>query len=264
MNKYLQIIKNTIAEYLAYRLNFVLWRFRMVVRLLVVYFLWQAIFSDTTQAFGYAKSQIITYIIFSQIVSTLVIATRTQDVGSEIQEGNLTNFLLRPISYFSFLLSRDAADKLLNIGFAIIEVFVFILLMHPAMFWQTNLPVIALSVTAALISMAVYFCISLILSFTGFWTQESWAPRFLFFIISDFFSGGLFPLDILPKPVYQALSFLPFPYILFFPLKIYLGQLQTKDIIFGFVVSILWVGILIYLVKYIWQKGLRLYTAEGR
>ena len=122
MQKYIQVVKNTFAEYTAYRLNFLLWRVRMVVRLIVIYTLWQAFFSSQKVIFGYSESQILTYILISEIVANFVYSTRTQDLGSEIQQGNLTNYLLRPLNYFGFLLSRDILDKSLNVFFSIIEV----------------------------------------------------------------------------------------------------------------------------------------------
>lgn len=264
MSIYTQVIKNTVGEYMIYRLNFTLWRVRMVVRLLVLYFLWQAIFAQQNELFGYQKAQILTYIVGSQIASTIVLATRTQEVGGEIQQGNLTNFLLRPINYFAYLSSRDLADKLLNITFAIVEVILLVILFRPDLFWQKN-PAILLATFAALgLGIGLFFCISTLLGFLGFWTQESWAPRFLFIVVNEFLSGGLFPLDILPSGIYQVLSLLPFTYLLFFPLKVYLGQLSPVEVITGFTVGIIWLGILFVSLQKVWQAGLRLYTAEGR
>ncbi len=264
MPKYIQVIKNTIAEYMTYRLNFILWRVRMAIRLLVVYFLWQGVLSSRGQIFGYNQSGILTYILASQVVASFITSTKTQDVGGEIQQGDLTNFLLRPMNYFGFLISRDAADKLLNVGFSIVEISIIIFFLRPPLVIQKDPYLLILFLLSVGIGIGLFFCISLLLSLLSFWTQEGWGPRFLFMIINEFLSGGLFPLDILPAILFKLFTILPFSYLLFFPLKVYLGQLTASQIWQGFTIATIWLVILILLVQLVWQKGLRLYTAEGR
>ena len=96
MKKYYLIILSTINEYLAYTLNFVMWRVRVILRLLVVYFLWSAIFFGNKTVFGYQQNEILTYILLIPLISSLIIGSKS-DIGSEIHQGNLANYLLRQI-----------------------------------------------------------------------------------------------------------------------------------------------------------------------
>src|SRR3989338_842145 len=138
MSKYVQVISNAIAENMTYRLNFVLWRVRRIVNLLLVYFLWHAIFAGRDTLFGYSQSQMLTYILISNIVSSFVFATRTMDIGDEINSGDLSNYLLKPINYFTYWWAKDVADKGMNIFFSIIEVLLMTVLLKPDLFIQTN------------------------------------------------------------------------------------------------------------------------------
>ncbi len=271
MKKYLQIIKGTWAEYMMYRLNFVMWRVRMVMQILVVYFLWWAIFSQRQampagrqEFFGYSQSMILTYILLSSLVRTLVLGTTTMDIGSVINQGNLSNFLLRPLHFFHYYIARDIGDKLLNFAFAVVEVTILYFLLRPPIFIQTNGITLLLFLAAIIMGTILYFFFSLIFGFLGFWTPDVWAPRFLSFVIMEFFAGGLFPLDILPKPIFFISQLLPFSYFLYFPLKVYLGQLTMMTILEGFVIGIAWVAGLTMFASLLWQKGLKVYTAEGR
>lgn len=264
MKKYWLIIRNTWDEYLVYRLNFVLWRVRVVIRFLITYFLWSSIYSGDQQFFGYTRTTMLTYVMLVYIVSNFVFATRTQDVGSEINEGKLTNYLLKPVSYFGGLISRDVSDKLMNFGFTLVESVLLFLILQPPLFLQTNIFFLLFSIFAFLGSVGIYFCVSLLLSFIGFWTSEVWATRFIFIILLDFLAGNFFPIDILPSPIFHILKFTPFPYMFYFPVKIYLGQLSIVEMFQGFIVLILWTTLLIKLVSFVWQKGLKIYSAEGR
>lgn len=264
MNQLLIIIKNTWDEYLQYRLNFILWRFRVILQLIVVYFLWWAIFSVKQEIFGYNQLTILTYILATSIVSGLVYSTKTQEIGADINQGNLSNLLLKPINPFFYWFSRDLGDKFLNIAFSIMEIFILIILLRPPLIFQTNIITWGLTIIALLISTSLYFFISLIISFFGFWTPDVWGPRFLFFVVIQFVAGGLFPLDILPKTIFHLLEFSPFAYLLFFPIKIYLGQLTFFLIIKGFFIALVWLGILAYLSRKIYFRGLLTYGAYGR
>ncbi|MBI2029674.1 ABC-2 family transporter protein [Candidatus Gottesmanbacteria bacterium] len=264
MRKYLLVAKNTWDEYMQYRLNFVMWRVRNVLRLIIVYFLWYAIFNQRGELFGYNESQILTYILLSSIVASIVFSTKTQDIGEEINSGNLSNLLIKPISVFKYWMARDLGDKLLNIAFSIVEVFVLIIFFKPPLFFQTNPIFIFLFILGIGFSLAIYFLISILIGFFGFWTPDVWGPRFLFYIFLEFFAGSLFPLDILPKPVFSTLQLLPFNYLLYFPVKIYLGQLSILSIFEGFFVGLVWIIVLYLFTNKVWFKGLKSYGAYGR
>ncbi len=257
-------MKGTWEEYMAYRLNFILWRVRMVMQLLVTYFLWWAIFSQHQTLFGYSQSMILTYVMLSSIVRTVVLSTTTMEIGELINQGNLSNYLIRPVRFIRYYIARDAADKIINFGFSIVEVTALFLIFRPQIFIQTNPAILGLTIAAAILGMVLYFYFSLIFSFFGFWTPDIWAPRFLSFVIMEFFAGGLFPLDILPKPLFLVSQSLPFFYFIYFPLKVYLGQLNVQSLITGFTVGFAWIFGLAFLTQFLWKKGLRVYTAEGK
>ncbi len=257
-------MKGTWAQYMMYRLNFVMWRVRMVMQLLITYFLWWAIFSTKDEFFGYTQTMILTYILLTSIVRTIVLGTTTMEIGDLINQGNLSNFLVKPIGFFAYYGARDVADKALNLFFAVGEFFMLFLILRPPVFVQTNPHLLALTLLAVGIGMVLYFFFSLALGFLGFWTPDVWGPRFISFVVMEFFAGSLFPLDILPAPLFAVSKMLPFSYFIYFPLKIYTGQLPSPAIWDGMGISLLWVFGLFSLATLLWKKGLRVYTAEGK
>lgn len=247
-----------------YRLNFALWRLRVVLQLLTMYFLWQAIIPQGSQFGVYDRSLMLTYILGGGLLSSIVISSRSYEVGDDINQGNLTNFLIRPINYFLYWFSKDVGDKAMNITFAIFELTFLYLVLKPPFFLQTDPTLLLLTVVAAIIATILYFFLNFLIGLVGFWSPEVWAPRFIFIILITFFAGGLFPLDILPKAVFTLFQFLPFTYLIFFPLKIYLGQLSPHEIQSGILIALIWTLTSYLIVKLVWNKGLKLYTAHGR
>jgi ABC-2 type transport system permease protein len=76
--------------------------------------------------------------------------------------------------------------------------------------------------------------------------------------------GQMFPLDLMPKPVFQIAQFLPFYYQMYFPGAILTGRLSDPAIIAqNFGIQIFWVLALLALNQFLWVRGLRRHTAVG-
>lgn len=264
LSKYLIVMKNTWDEITTYRFNFVVWRFRTILNLLVIYFLWSSVMPEHGNLFGYTKEMIITYILGTQVVSSFVFSTRTHEIADNINSGDLSVFLIRPWGYFKYWFFRDFGDKAMNVLFSAFEISLILLFLKPDIFIQTNPFFLFLTLSAIALGVVLHFFISCLLSMTGFWSPEAWAPRFIFYILRDLFSGGIFPLNILPGPVFAVVQLLPFSFLMYFPIKIYLGQIPINEIFQGFFITIAWTLLFWGLLNFIWNKGLRSYTAVGR
>lgn len=263
MKKYWVTAKNTWTEMLNYRINFMVWRVRNVIQLLTMYFLWLAVLPQNTQIGNYSQSLMLTYILGTSFISSVVLSSRTQEIGENINKGDLSIFLIRPINYFIFWFFRDIGDKSMNVIFSISELFLIFIILRPPFFIQTNLFFLSLFFSSIILAVFLHFFISSILGVIGFWTQEIWAPRFIFYVLISFFAGWLFPLDLLPKHIFSFFELLPFTYLLYFPLKIYLGQMAVFEIIKGLIISLIWIIILYKILLTTWIRGLKAYSAYG-
>ncbi len=264
MNKYWIVIKNTWNEVLTYRASFIAWRARNVIQFLALYFLWFSITPAHGEIFGYNQIEILTYILGASLVGAIVFSTRTGDIGGMIINGDLSIFLLRPFSFFKYFFSKDLGDKAMNIAFSSTELLLLYLILRPEIFIQTNLAFLILFILSLVLAIILHFFISCILGIIGFWGTEVWAPRFIFYVLLGYLSGGAFPLDIVGQNLYNFLKILPFFYLLFFPIKIFLGQFAPGEILLGFAIGIIWIFILGFLLKFAWRRGLRVYGAYGR
>src|SRR3990167_3567455 len=140
MKKYLQVFKISFEQEFAYRLNFIMWRVRNVLQIFLVFFLWTTIFADQSkEIFGYNRDKILTYVFGIMIMKALVLSARVIDVSGEISRGDLTNYLLRPVNYFKYWMTRDISSKALNLGFAVFEFFLLYLVLKPSLFFQTDI-----------------------------------------------------------------------------------------------------------------------------
>lgn len=265
MSKYLIIFNVSWQNEFVYRLNFILWRFRVVLYFLLVYFLWTGVFSSHTNVFGYSRPDILTYIFVTLFVGTLVRSQLSLEIGAEIANGNITNYFIRPVGYLKYWFTRDIANKLLNTLFSIFEIGLLFVILKPEIKLPSD-PLFLLLFSIVLISAVVInFFIGVLVRSIAFWSPDNtWAATFFFMVIADVLSGVIFPLDIAPGWVYTALQFTPFPYMSYFPTVIFIEKfdlLTTLRIVFQ---SLIWTVIAASFTLWVWRKGLKAYAAEGK
>lgn len=264
MRKYWLIFWLTIKEYFVYRLNFLIWRFRVVLNFLITFFLWRAVFENQSRFGVYNKTQFISYIFFSNLIANFVLGTRTVDVAGEIINGEIVNKLLKPISFFKYYFTRDLADKLLNFVFVVFELWLIKIIFKPSLTLPSfNLINFVLFLIFFIIGTLISFYLSLIISFIGFWSHEVWGPRFIFMIVVFMISGIYFPLDLLPKSIFNLFLKTPFPYLFYLPTQVFFGRnhLLSPTVIFF---ALFWLFLTSFFCFYLWRLGNRSYYFFGR
>src|SRR3972149_8311949 len=172
MNKYLQVFKISFQQEFAYPLNFIMWRVRNVLQIFVDFFLWDTVFSFREgELFGYDRDKILTYVFGLIFIKAFVLSARAQDVAGEIARGDIINYLLKPVSYFKYWLTRDISSKALNLIFAVFEFGILYLILKPPFYFQTNPFQILLSVVAICIAIYTFYLILFIVNVIPFWAK---------------------------------------------------------------------------------------------
>lgn len=265
MKKYWVSLKTGLKEDVVYPASVLAWRVRVVLRVLVIYILWDSLLLGTAGFAGYSRSQLLTYILLTILVQTLVLSSRTINVGTMISSGDLSNFLLKPVSFFRYFFALDLGNKGMNLAFSVLEFSLFFYFFRPPLVLTLRPFELASAFAVAILALFLYFYVNLALGFVTFFSPENtWAPRFLFFMVLEFLAGALFPLDILPRGLYRILMLTPFPYFLYFPTAALLGRFRWVELIFYGLCGLLWFIIFRKLAEVLWRRGLSAYEAWGR
>lgn len=238
-----------------------------MIQIFVAFFLWDKIFENPERiVFGYDRSKILTYVFAIIIIRALVLSARAADVAGDVAQGELSNYLIKPMNYFKYWFTRDMSSKILNISFAFFEFIILYLILRPPLFFQQNILIILAFLVSIVIAIMIYFYMLFIVSSVPFWAPElGWGSHFLVTIILiEFLSGALFPIDILPAGIGQVVMSLPFPYLIYFPVQVYLGNITGVLLVKGLLISSIWLVILGISMKYVWSKGLKVYEGVGR
>lgn len=266
MSKYLSVFILTLKEYFAYRVSFLTWRLRVFIGFLTPFFLWLTVTKQIKNFAGYDEKSIISYFFFSHLLSYFILGTRTVDIANQIQNGEIINLLLKPMSFFRYYFFRDLADKILNLLLSFFEISLFFKIFSIP-FPSTNFQFLPFFVIFLTFGLFLSFYLNILISFLGFWSAEVWAPRFIFFILISILSGNFFPLDVLPNNLFYLILVTPFPYLFFIPVKM---TTEPKTLInkvnfeFIFFTAIFWLIIIFFTTRLLWHKGLKSFSFWGR
>jgi ABC-2 type transport system permease protein len=264
MLKYLIAANNMIQNYLAYRVNFIFWRLQMFISFVIFYYLWYSVSLGQTQVGDYRLPQLYSYFAIGYIIRALVYATRTADRGGEIQNGDLSNRLLKPMGVIKYYFSLDLVDKIFNLSLMFLEFGLILLFFHPQLVVPTPSDLFYFLIVLVL-AVGLFFCYSLIISLLTFWSDQAWSSRFLLGVVFvNLFSGQFVPLNLLPRWLQTILDYTPFPYTYYYPIRIYLGLSTPPQIFRIILITILNLLFYYFLAQLLWQQGIKKYQSYGR
>lgn len=263
MTKYIQLMKLSWQNGFVYRVSLLMWRFRQLLSSIMALTIWTVIYDAQPQVLGYDQNQMITYIFLSAFLQSFILATALNSLSGRVYSGEISSLLLKPVSLFGYLAMEDLADKLRNVAFIIIESGLLFALFMPTIPVPTLLNLV-LFFLMALLGAVMNFIINVLFGAIGFWSPDTWGPKFMFFILIEFTAGKLFPLDILPNVVEKLVYLTPFPYFSFVQTQVFLGRVSGFEIINHFGILSAWIAGLYLITSWIWKKGLRDYAASGQ
>jgi ABC-2 type transport system permease protein len=266
VKKYLHVANVGLQNTLVYRVNFFFRAAFGLVPLMATIFIWRAVFEGNSSGSvaGYTLAEMTSYYLIVTLVNTLTAVTEDDwQIAADIKDGNISQFLLKPIDYLTYRLVLFASGRLIYTVVAIVPVAIFIFFQRdffvgPASGTHLGVFMISLVLTALL-----QFLISYTLALLAFWVLEVSTFIFIAFAIEYAASGQLYPLDILPSLVTKLMFYTPFPYLMFFPVNVYLGKTNGSELWAGLVMQAFWVVMAYLLARWVWSRGIKHYSAVG-
>jgi len=263
VGKYLYVFQINMQSVLQRRASLLMDRVGGIATTVALYFFWSSIFSGSQSILGYSPARMLSYVLMTNFLRAVVFTDRGWEVIRDISSGRISNYLLRPIRYAAYCFSMDAAQKTVGAAAAALEIGVLILCFKTPWYVPRQASTWLLFGLAAGMSSLIFFLLEFAVASIAFWTFESGGPLFCFDLTVQFAAGAFFPLDVLPKTFQNILQATPFPYIVFFPLNVYLERLPAGALLRQFSLQAAWLCVIGWIVSRVWRRGLRAYAAEG-
>jgi ABC-2 type transport system permease protein len=254
------------TERLVYRVNFFLEILSGLFSSVILVFLWLAIYrSSATDAIGgYQLDEMVTYILGGGVINTFILTTaENPETSQSIQDGTLSSLLIAPINPYAVWLVRDLGTKLFLFIVGLVGYVAVLLFFRAHMVFLTSpahLGCLGLSlVLAALLQFLVFEALSLL----AFWVENTYGLRFTMRVIMEVGGGAIIPLSFFPRILQDIFLLLPFPFLIYLPMQIYLGKIPLSEIPFEFLKEMAWIAALGLVNMVLWKRGLRQYVSMG-
>jgi len=265
MRKYWHVINIGIQNTLVYRVNFLFRAVFGLIPLVATISLWRAIYDGKgADVAGYSIAQMISYYLVVTIVDSLTAVNEDDwQIATDIKDGNISQFLLKPIDYLAYRLCLFGAGRLIYTAVAFLPVTLFILYQRKYFVLPADGATMGWFVLSLVMTGLLQFFLSYTMALLAFWVLEVSTFIFIVFAFEYIAGGHLFPLDILPPALLKVLYCTPFPYQLFFPVHIYLGRVTGAALYQGLAVQAAWVIAAYLLARLVWSRGIKKYSAVG-
>jgi ABC-2 type transport system permease protein len=265
VKKYLHVINVGLQNNLQYRFNYLTRTLFSFIPLFAMLSLWRTIYAHRTGgAMGFSEAEMMFYYLLVAVVDVLTAVNEDDwQIAADIREGNISQFLLKPVDYLWYRLCLFFSGRIAFIAVAAIPLAMFIFyfrryVLPPADFTALLVFPLSLALTALL-----QFFISYAMAMLAFWLLEISTLIFILFAFEYLASGHLFPLDILPPVLKEILFLTPFPYQMYFPISIYLGKAAGAELWRGLLIQFLWVVATYFFARFMWRRGIKKYSAFG-
>lgn len=264
ISKYSRVMRMSWQTTVTYRLNLVLSMFYGLLPLLAIYYLWLNVYEEQSSVGDYALPQMISYYVLAFFVYQIVSPFGLEwEIASDIREGYLSRFLVHPIDYLNYQLWTVVAEKALTTVIRLPFIVLVVLLLREYIVPPGTPGMGVAFALSVLLSLLLYFLIAYCVSLSTFWWEDVAGLFYVQNAFIGFFSGLTIPLNLLPASVFSFSTFLPFYYITFFPIQMYLGKVTWGEAAYGLLLQAGWIIVLYACARALWKYGLRRYMAAG-
>lgn len=263
MRKYWQLFQISVGNTFAYRGPIVIWLLGNVITTLTFVTVW---FSASTNGpiAGFSRNELVAYYIFGLLVNWLTNWFPFYWIKDEIADGSVVgSTLTKPLSNYwrVFAVETGWHFVTLFVGLAATALILIFFRQNVTFFTSyTNLVLAGLSI---IFSIFLTFSLSMCMGCLAFWFTKVSAIDDFFWACRMLIGGQSIPIALLPSTVRTIANILPFRYMFSFPLEIYLGKLDSTQLVIAFAMQILWIIAFIFIYQLLWIHGNRAYTAFG-
>ncbi|MEI8375566.1 MAG: ABC-2 family transporter protein [Planctomycetota bacterium] len=265
---YFTILRISIVERLAYRVDFALGTLMRFLPIMTQIFLWDAIFrgmtSGTSAIAGYKYHDLIAYYLLTMVSRAFSsMPGLASSIARDIRDGTIKKYLLQPVNMLSFVLMSRMAHKLVYYAVATGPfALVFWICREYFSGWPDPWTLLAF-IASLLMSFLLGFFLEATLGMIGFWFLEVSSLLFVYMLVSFFFSGQMFPLDMMPSYWPTVMKIIPLQYLAYFPAAVFLQKVTGAALAWGLAVEAFWVVFFYLSARTMFFYGVRRYSAYG-
>lgn len=264
LKKYLTLTRAGIIEALQFRLSTVVMVIGNLLYLIVVYYLWQAIYASagTDIVNGMTFSDTLIYLVLATALFNFMEMYAVWEIGRSIQSGKIVLDLLKPMSYRKYLFWSYSGTFVIQFVFTFLPTFFAVALVTGgAIPLRLNLLYFLVSVVMAV---SINYSIDFIVGTICLFTESIWGINIMKQVIVLLLSGATIPLAFFPDALRSVMYYLPFQSIYNAPLSLLLdGNPSAQTLLTTLGMQLFWCIAMSVISRLFWKASLRQITVNG-
>ena len=256
-------------EAFAYRAQYYFTLFLNPLRFLIIIFIWGAIYSQNSIDIiqGYSYENLITYFILTNISFTLIYNQVTEKMEEYNKKGDFMVFMIKPWTFFKLSLVMTIYKRIFASFAEILPLIIILILFFKDYFIMGNILFYIMSIGLAFF---ISYLLAMIIGALAFWMISIRSLTWLLNFIISIFAGLYVPITFFPNVLVRILDFLPFKYMIFVPINIYLGKIPVSldngflgSVWYSLSMQIFWCLMLYFIVVVFWKVSLKRFGGVG-
>jgi len=264
------LLRISIEERLVYRADFALGTLMRFLPIVTQIFLWSAVYSavgddnGTAEIVGYSYHNMVAYYLLTMVSRAFSsMPGLASGIARDIRDGSIKKYLVQPIDMLGFLLLYRLAHKLVYYAVAAGPFALVFFLCRGFFDGWPDATTLAAYVASLILAFLLGFFLEATMGMIGFWFLEVSSLLFVYMLFSFFFSGHMFPIDMLPGIWGDVVRAIPLHYLAYFPAAVFLGKVQGAALAWGLAIQAAWVMVFCVLSRVVFALGTRYYSGYG-
>lgn len=264
IKRYLTLTRAGILESLQFRLSTIIMVVGNFLYLIVVFFLWKAIFASagTDVVAGMTFTDTLIYLVLATSLFGMMEMYIVWMMGRDIQSGKIVLDLLKPMEYRRYLFWSYSGSFVTNMVFTFLPTFVVVVIVtNGAIPLGLNLLWFVISVVMGIL---INYSIDFLVGTICLYTESIWGINIMKQVIVLLLSGATIPIAFFPEPLKTIVYYLPFQSIYNTPLSLLLGKdPQWQNVLSSLGIQLIWVIVMYVITKIFWKISLKQITVNG-
>ncbi len=254
------LVRVGFAEAVAYRAEMLVWLLSTTMPLVMLALMTAVAREGPIGRFG--KADFTAYYLAALVVRLLTGAWVIWEVNFEIRQGTLASRLLRPLHPLVAYAAENVGAMPMRLALVVPLAIAAVAIAGPS--HVTHDPLLLAAFPLAVVgAWLITFLAMAVIGALAFWVESSGGLFEVWLGLFGVFSGYLIPLELFPHWLAVLARFLPFRYMLAFPVEMVVGMTPRAAALGELGVQWLFVGALGLAAREAWRHGLRRFAAYG-
>lgn len=263
MGKYSKVFSVSLQNNVEYKFNFISHLLFSLIPFATNLLLWVVLYDSNPKNMGMSLKEMVVYYCFVLVIENVVYNDLHQVVAGHIKEGELSRFLITSCSYHMYQIAKSLAKNMIYVGFFALPVIAFSVVLNQKYSFGIGIATWLVFLLALVVASIIHILLNFIIGTIAFFMTEVRSLFISMDILKGLLMGKVFPINLMPKVLYQFLIYTPFQFICYFPVMILLGKYSGTELIQNFSMAAGWIILLSAIGGVLWKIGLTRYSAVG-